>query len=448
MKKILFFIAMVAMIAAMASAQIAVTASGSATTSFGVDLDDMDTGFTFDGSAEISIAPEIDMDSAASAVEDGDTVYGEFSISGITLKATYPQTIDQVASIYDDDGNLLVDGTGQNIRTNSNYLTLAYDSFAAKIVLGDLTINLYDAPETEVGFNDDIANAVDYSLYDGIYGGDDNANDADAEFHPGGLGADSIPANAGIELVYAIPDIADINVDVMSHDTWVHADAGDLTDNEYAFKVAVDLKAVENLILAAAINFCNYEADEFIAVGGKLGYTIAIGDEDSIVPSVGVTYKTDDPDGELGVSGGVMVKIAGIALSGNVGYYDTATTGLDYTIALDLGLVDGLTVQAAFEEKDGDIETDGMAMGIYGKLAYDIAAGDLTITPAAYGSYDDPDTEVDDNEGLYAKVDISVSGLIDNTTFKLEWDSNDLFDNDGLTDGVMGQIVLSTTVSL
>lgn len=422
MKKILFFVAMVVLTAAVASAQIAVTASGDATTSFGIDLDEMDTGFEYSGSATISVSPEIDMDSAASAHEDD--VYGEFSISGIAL------------------------GTGDvSGASGSAPINLSFDSIAAKIVLGDLTINLYDAPGLGVSFNDDIANAYDYDIFDGKYGAGSKANDADAEFHPGGLGEDTITANAGIQLVYALPDVMDIRVDFMSHDTW----SDQTFENEYALRLGLDLTAVENLTLGVAANMAFYDVDEFIAIGAKLAYAIAIGEEDSITPSVGFMYLTDDPDGQMGISGGVNVSIAGIVLTANAGFYDTDLgtdgAGLDYTVALDLGLVDGLTAQAAFEAQDADITVDGSQWGLHAKVGYEIA-GDVTITPSAQVSYDDPSTEVDDDEEMYAKVDVEISGLLENTTFHVEWDSNDLLDNDGGANGVMGQVVLSTTVSL
>jgi hypothetical protein len=447
MKKILFFIAMVVMIAAVASAQIAVTASGSAKTSFGVDLDDMDTGFDASGSGKISVAPEIDMASASSAVEEGDTVYGEFTIKSIELKT-------------DDAEETISSGlVSQN-------LYLKIDGIAAKIVLGDLTINLWKDPSNSVDYNTAIVNAYDYAIFDGIYGDNGTMKDidnGDGEFVPGGLAADSIPANAGIGLVYAIPSIADIKVDVLSHDIWTHMDPADVSDNYYSFRIGLALTAVENLTFEASMNLANF-AGQFVAVGGKVGYKVAIGEEDSVTPMVGVMYKTDYVGGEMGVSGGVNAAVAGAVITANAAWYDTELaadgSNLDFVIAADLGgLVEGLTAQVAYQSVTVTTTYPTNSMGIHAKFGYELAAGDLTITPSVEGSYDDPNTyntnpAFEADEELYLKADVSVAGLVDNTVFSLGWDSEDLAGHEptkiapDYKKAALGQLVLSAEVSL
>jgi len=431
MKKILFFIAMVAMIAAMASAQVAVSVSGSVTTDFGLDLDRMDTGFEGSGSATATVSFDVDPTSASSAVEDGDTVYGEFSVGDIALSA------DTSAASAD--------------------LALAIGSPSAKIVIGMLTINMggaSDAASESVGFNGAINNAYNYAFYDTTYGeGDTLASDnGDGQFVPAGL-TDTLEGNKGLELVLDVPDIMSIAIDVESRDTWQVNDAADLTDNEYAFRAGIDLTAVENLSFSAGINFANYDPDENIAFGASVGYTIAIGEEDSITPSAGFTYMTD-LNGSMGISGGINASVAGLVVTVNAGMVDPDVTAADdavlnLTVAADLGgLVDGLTTQVACELVDL-LAVGVPTMGIHGKVGYAVAAGDLTITPTAEVSYFDNDTATADLDLLYAKIDINVAGLIDNTTFNLGWDSNDLLDNYNTTPTeTMGQLVLSTTVSL
>jgi len=435
MKKTLFFIAMVAMIASFASAQIAVTASGSATTEFGMDLDEMDTGFNATASGTISIAPEIDKSSASSAVEDGDTVYGEFTIQNIRLDT------DDVKA---DNTNGQIDGT----------LDLEIEGLAAKVVLGGLTLNLWTAPSLAIDYNDDLANAYDYEIFDGKYGGNTLARDIDDDdndqFDPAATNNDDITSNAGIQAVYAIPDVLDIQVDVKSHDIW----SDQTFENEYGFRFGVNLTAVENLTFAAAVNLANYAADQFLAIGAKAGYKIMIGEEDSITPSAGLTYKTDG-NGAMTVSGGINASVAGMVITVNGQYIDTDLVNddveeLDIVAAANLGLVDGLTLLVALQMENALGVTTVTTMGIHGKVGYAIAAGDITITPSVEGSYYDPTSTVSGtDESLYLKADVNIGGLIDNTTFNLGWDSNDLMNNENVILGnTMGQLVLGVTVSL
>jgi hypothetical protein len=470
MKKILFFIAMVAITVAMASAQVAVNASGDATTCFGLDIDEMDTGFTYEGSADIDIAFDLDMDSASSAVDDGDTVYGEFSISDIELVAEYPSTATYTSTnAVDSNGDeVLIGGlpVTADVEVDSNYVALSYDSIAAKIVIGDLTINLYDAPSTAIDYNVNIANAYNYPIFDERYGAGDISkdNDDDVEFTPtessfavvglpAAMGEVSFSTNAGVQAIYAIPDIMDIELDVKSYDPW----SDQTTENAYAFKIGVDVKAVENLTLAGAVIFSGKETD-YLGVGGKVGYSIMLGEEDSVTPTATIMFVNDSAaeDSAIGITAGLNVSVAGLVLTANMGTLDGSTETDDSetwaaAIALDAsGLVDGLTAQAAIEMDSANFLDDyPVYTAIHGKLGYAIASGDLTITPAAEVSMMDY-TEIDDEEELYAKVYVTVDGLIDNVQFKLHWDSNDLMehDADALAHGTMGQIVLDTKVSL
>ncbi len=424
MKKILFFIAMVAMIAAMASAQITVSASGSAGIKFGMDLDEGDTGFMYDGSCTISIAPEIDKGSAGS--EAGDSVYGQISVADIKLE------------------------TGDVGEGGSAALTLSVGDITANLVLGDLTINLYNDAGVGVGGNSGPANAYTYKIFSAKYGATAAENE---DLSTVGLSEASITTNAGIEAKYVITDIATIAVDFMSFSDWTNQEVSGAHNNAYAVKGEVSLTAVENLDLSVAANTdVNYWDNPSVAVLATVGYTIGIGEEDSIKPSVNAMY--DFGEEALGVAGGIAVNIAGISLTANASWADSdlnnPTYGdkLNYAIALDLGLVDGLTVQAAFGSKN---EGPMSGIEIHGKVAYAIAAGDLTITPSFEASYDDANVDVDWNQHMFAKAAVKAEGLIDNTTFTLSWDSNDLTQIEQMqkstASGPMGQIVLNTQVS-
>ena len=427
MKKILFFIAMVAMIAAMAPAQVAVDVSGSVTTNFGLDLDEMDTGFEGSGSATATVSMDVDPTSAASAVEDGDTVYGQFSVGDIALEAD-------------------TSGTAA--------LTLAIGDPSAKIVLGNLTINL-NASDLSVDYNAGLDNAYEYSIYSLRYGGSSAAH---GSLTVAGIGAADIDGNAGIELVMSIPDIVDLALDVESHDSWTVADY----ENEYAIRGQVALTAVEGLELEVACNTdINYWENPSVALGAKASYAIGIGDEDSITPAVNFMY--DFGEEAMGFGGGINAAVAGIVVTANASFADTDLSAtqsgesLNYTVAADVGgLVDGLTLQVAFGAYNTLGATVSTGIELHAKAAYALAAGDMTITPSFECSADDPniDAAAEWDNSFFAKAAVEISGLIDNTTFKLHWDSNDLTQTEqalGLTGagpGPMGQIVLDTTVSL
>jgi len=444
MKKILFFIAMVVMIAAVASAQASVSVSGAFKTSFGVDLDTFDTGFTggFVDGFKITIKPQVESDVVQSAVEDGDTAYGQVGVNGLAL---------------------VVEGapTGYVGYGGAPTVQMTTGGAWAKLVLGNLTIGLWSGAEAVINYMGAaqgdyyLQNAYAYSVFDGEYGGGnatkakENWDGVKDKFDPMGI-KDDIAGGYGIEVALSLPDVMNIAIDVKSHDDW--AKSTNVYDNEYAFKAAVDLTAVENLTFGAGANFSNYTTDDTWAVGAKVGYTIGIGESDSIMPIAAVTYDSGS-NGNLWIAGGVDAAIAGIDITGYVAYNSPDLTGttsnLNYTVALNMGAVENLTAQAALEMTNamaGAATTTGMA--IHGKIGYAIAAGDITITPSAQASYDDPDSTVTLDDALYAKVEVAVAGLLDNTTFYLNWDSNDLSDHENsVATEILGQLVLSAKIS-
>jgi hypothetical protein len=351
----------------------------------------------------------------------------------------------------------------------------------AKLVLGNLEILLKEDNGTSINYQGQgawnwyIKNAYQYEIFDGAYGGSDNDTSLAVYnsdnwdhpfFDPHGI-SDSIDVDDVIAAKLSIPDVMNIQLDVGSRDSWASA----TYVNDYAFRAGVNLTAVENLTLAAGMNMAaGYYYNQYIAAGAKVAYKIMIGEEDSIEPIVALTYTTESEtqtgyeseavgDGAMGVSGGLTANVAGIKATAFVGYQIPDLSGSDsnqlaFTVALDMGLVENLTLQAAFANET--ITTAGTVSGgvneMHAKIAYAIAAGDITITPAVQVSYDDRDISVGaiDDEALYAKVEITVAGLLDNTTFSLRWDSNDLMDNETAVPGdgdVLGQVVFKTKIS-
>jgi len=477
MKKILFFIAMVALIASFASAQMNVSVSGATKSQFGIDLDTMDTGLNWaaDG-IELKITSDLPETEHKASGEEGDTAYGEIGINGIELIA--------------DNGYNGLDGD-----YGSSNMTMTWDALWVKLVLGDLTVKLRNGPSTTVDYQgaDDswyLQNAYNYSIFSGMYGGG-NSTLAVAKsyeswntvyFNPqiyDTTATESVleddiedpldgnvenDPNYGIQLVYAIPSVMDIMFDVASHDSW----SDTTTENEYAFKAGIDLKAVENLTFQAGANFSNYAETQGLAVGGKVGYTIGIGESDSIKPVVALSYINEydlytlDPKtfighaavDALGVSGGVEASVAGIKAAAYAAMFvpdlDNSDTSLfATTVTADVGAVENLTVQLALEMVSLiDPAITDTHMGIHAKLGYAIAAGDITITPSVQGSFNDPSDQVTDDEELFMKAEIAIAGLLDNTTFYLNWDSNELMDNNNAVAGdTMGQLVFTTKVS-
>jgi hypothetical protein len=469
MKKILIFIAMVAMIASVVSAQATVSVSGAIKTEIGMDLDTMDTGIKIEGDGvQISIATPLDItEKVAGAADDGDTVYGEIGISGITIK---------IDTGWNGAAGSYADMNAES--AGDDHWELAWGKVYSKLVLGNFTVLLGQDAGTDINYQGEgnwnwyLKNAYEYPIFNGTYGGDSHAtiaeNNDDSKnwehpFFDVVALADTTAHGSTIAAILAIPSIIDIRVDAASRDTWEQQaqDPIDTDDdeyyNQYLIKASIDLKAVENLTVMAGINFSNYQdyysgvMDETLAIGAKLGYKIMIGESDYVSPVAALTFLTDN-DGAMAVSGGLEANVAGIKATAYTGYQipdlSTPTTSLlAYTLALDLGLVENLTVQVAYANQT--TTTNGSVSAwvneLHGKLAYAIAVGDVTITPSAQLSWDDKTVYTG---SLYAKAEVSLAGVLDNTTFSLRWDSNDLSDEENYVEThTLGQLVFKTKVS-
>lgn len=247
MKKILFLIAMVAMIAAVASAQMAVSISGAVNTEIGIDLDTMDTGIQIAGDGvNIKITPALDADGkTAAGADDGDTMYGEIGISGIGMtiqngwNAAYNSHQKQSASSAGADD-----------------WKLAWGKMYAKLVLGNIEIMMKEDTGTGINFQGQgewnwyLVNAYKYEIFDGQYGGTNNktslavyngGDDWDHKYFDVHGINDSITVDDSIGIKINLPDIMSVQVDVGSRDSW----ASTTYLNDYAFKAGINLTAVE-----------------------------------------------------------------------------------------------------------------------------------------------------------------------------------------------------------
>lgn len=475
MKKFLFVIGLIALVVSGVSAQegAAVEISGALKAQFGVDLDYSDTGFKYvaDG-LQIKIKPAVAEDEHIAGDVDGDGMYAEIGVNGIRLEAdsgwggmdsahqegpvnsgSTPATVDT-----DNDGIITVDefdAALQAADADDSYgedrVIMKWKAVWAKIVLGNLVIKLKDGPGLDINFAGAnkyswyLKNAYDYEVFDGQYGGTDisKAVALDWEswnniyFDPttANIGIDDIATNYKIQAQYTLPETAVISLDLGSTSDWTDNGA---TPNQYAFRLSADVQAVENLTLTAGGNFANYTG-QYLGLGLKAGYKVALNDTDSVSPIAAVHYNTDAGNGDMSVSGGIDATVSGIHLTAYAGYSTdleaAATTAVAYTVAADITTVENLILKGAYEVTPS-------TMAAHAKVGYSIVDGDKKITPSVQFSTDNPNTAATAID-YYLKGEIAFEGFLENSTFYLNYDSNDMSD----ASNTLGQVVFTTKVS-
>lgn len=372
----------------------AVTISGDATTTWGIDLDSNATGFQNALNAKLQLNFKLGTSVTGSGSEDG-AIYGEVKIDEIEIKTK------QVNNADDNDADLEMD------------IDLEY----AKIMGSNWWVSVKghdDAIDYENATQNGILGVA--AAWDGQM--DNVSNDA------GGIG--------GFEAGFDLPDLASIEVSVFSINDWTSVAGVD--DNLYGMKASVALKAVENLTLEAAFNMPFGDASKTTAAtdavygwidddsddttapvwgvetaataastttygmgfGGKVAYALSFGDI-TVTPEVGVDAKMLDGGGmNLAIGNGVKIGLGGSEITAaEDGIKNDAGTSK----AWDDGVNDGLTVGWSYYMPDGGdaslglqahfglgtIENLGLAVGFE---ASDILADDGDMGLAVYGDYD------------------------------------------------------------
>ena len=246
--------------------------------------------------------------------------------------------------------------------------------------------------------------------------------------------------------------------------------------NAYAFALEGEFTGVENLSVKAGVsyNFSDkyYPIKEFdytvglnnvLGYSASAGYKLALDDTFFIRPQVGFTgSKTGDNDAIHKMAAGILFGWGDIGIDDNAGvpfmdgdtakkvspgvgvvaeiplYEDKSYTTRIYPSFFSGDIVPNLTAAAY-----GDIvlpEEGDTAMGFVAAAKYAIAAGDMTITPN-FGVMFRNDAYLDaqsntlltapagrklDEDALNLKAGVDVTGLIDNTTLSVIYDSANL----------------------
>lgn len=458
MKKVTLLIVFMLMIAFVYAEDAKVTVTGAWKAQWGMDIDNQTTGFKYvmDG-LQIKVHPAVAANSAKKTGAEGETAYGEISMSNIRLEAD----------------------SGWNGMTNyaSTTVYAKWDALVAKIVMGNLTISFKDGASTEINYEGAkqdgfwLTNAYDYPVFSKRYGSDGDSKTAakangwegwnQVQFGtPGSWYSQTM--NYGVVAKLAVPNVVNLGIDLASYKAWDDtARFGDdalESDNAYAGRVTAEVTAVKDLILNAGANFgfgygtANPDAKD-IALGARLGYKVAMGTDMSLTPSAAIDVALMDPVA-VSVTGGVALALPSSKITANVGY-DMVDNGFACTVAANIGMIPNLTLQAALELVDADATADGGdTMAIHGKLAYGIMATEkVKVTPSVQVTYDNKDDAaldtdiVDDSvEDMFVKVGLDIAGLLANTTISLNWDSNDLNNTTADVD-TLGQFVATVRIS-
>ena len=467
MKKIIAITAMAAAAAALSFADEPVAdlkvteLSGNASVTWGVDLDTGKTGFKNEGESTF----KVNIANKGSKSVSGEGVYAE-----IGVEATQNVGFKSHSATTDESGVGTWDGdNGGKVKVS-----------AAKLHFGPVYLGITTGDTVLGEFNG--ANAVNSSKL-----GVSNTYD-DAEGHKQGI-------VAGFS-----NDMFAIDVDFRSHPI-----GANYYTNDYGVAGEATLKFIPGLEIKAGADYqirYNDAESNKLGVGASEKYTLALGDKFKLIEGVGfnmgkVVTNSDAP--VMNLAAGVVFAW-GDEADANAGvpyldgdYAKKVTPGVGVAAAINNITNDARTIVIQPSFYSGDIipnlkvgvlgqigisTTSGndAVFGVAGGLKYDLKATDaLTISPyagarfvknAAWATtaklFDDIFTNENGDNGnkkdlqgagnnkLNVKVGADVSGLINNTTFSVWWQSRNLLneDADKKTNGQVGTINLKCKIAL
>jgi len=211
--------------------------------------------------------------------------------------------------------------------------------------------------------------------------------------------------------------------------------------NDYAIRAKLGLTPIEGLDvnvgfsygfksevkgLGANVSYALPVGDFTVKPG--LGYSTKLGDNEKGVLAIGLLFgfnagdTGDDPVGlpYFGDDGVKKQGVSGVSVSTKLDL-TPATLVIPLTVGLYTGdIVENLT--AAFVLNSADVSKIGDNFEVAAALKYAAAVGDGTITPRA-GVY------VVNDASLKATVGAEFAGFVDNTTFDAVWESKNLSDD-------------------
>ncbi|RKX85290.1 MAG: hypothetical protein DRP57_04055 [Spirochaetes bacterium] len=424
MKKLTLVLAMVLLVAGLVFAgdPVAATLTGSATATWGVDLQNQATGFQNAASATVSIP----LVAAATKANEGSVPYGSISLALSDVKIT---------------------GDG---------LTVAAPSVTAKLILAEaLSVTIYGAPSYAIG------QASPFMTIQDVADEEDEPTLADA------VDPDLSGYTGGLTLTYSM-DMATIALMVTSNGSW----DDETTDPEYGWidTATTDATTGESdaptsdtlpgdvewgLLTAAggtAANTANdYSAGasitltpmDMLSVNFKAGYGVFSAAD--MILSGKVTVKPMDMlsvwvalDGNLPNGGsfaydagaGASVTLEDLATLGLTTYY--GADDLEAQTVLSVTAVENLSLSETFEAYTVLTSFDFASKTA---LSYTLDAGFKPYAGATYYNNGSADGTLQLNAGVEA------SKLVQNTVFKVDWTSGSDISSD------IGDLEISATVT-
>jgi len=366
--------------------------SGSATVTWGVDLDTSKTGFENDASATF----KVNIADGGSAATEGDGVWGEIEIKvGDALVV--------------ENGDL----KGGKAEVKKAFLHLGPVYMG---ILADGTeVGAYDAPEAIKQFHK-TAEVGEKKTEGVVFGYDADLFNVAVDFRSVAKYNDdyAIRAKLGLTPIEGL----DVNVGF-----------------SYGFKSEVKG-------LGANVSYALPVGDFTVKPG--LGYSTKLGDNEKGVLAIGLLFgfnagnTGDDPVGlpYFGDDGVKKQGVSGVSVSTKLDL-TPATLVIPLTVGLYTGdIVENLT--AAFVLDSADVSKIGDNFVVAAALKYAAAVGDGTITPRA-GVLVKQDTD------LQATVGAEFAGFVDNTTFDAVWKSGNL---KAEPDAKMGTFNVSVKIAL
>jgi len=398
------------------------TLSGSANTTFGVNLND-EVAIGFTNSTEATVAFTL-IDAQAGDMMGEDDLYGSISVSGFKV-------------------------TGDN-----DSIDVTSASVSAKIVAGSLYVTIGATPSFDVNKADAI----------------DNNDDGDPE--EGDVAADLDP-DAGLTI--GVSGDVSFGLKIASKDDWKKSTDDGTAQKTYFLKNDGTIQVVDDdnpindadPILSQSIDASTDNGNVLSAKGFIIGadFGMAFGDMGSVAASLGFDLSSNEFD--LGLSLPLTLGPASLTIASDIQYTDDVAYDLLVAVGLAAGPASVSLTYYTYMFDDMDI-----------KLSVDLSAlaDPLTLTIAGTAediiTEDDPDTaDVVEGLGWTADVDLAydVNGIkpyvnfgygsdevfdlgvgaelsaaatgIDNTVIKLDYTSTDLSSDNGI-------ITLGVTISM
>ncbi|MFP4383845.1 MAG: hypothetical protein ACLFST_04280 [Spirochaetia bacterium] len=372
------------------TADLQASVSGSATMTFGIDLDNGINGICNSTSSSIKITL-VKKSSVEKGAEDAD-IYGWIKLSNFEI------------TVGGDGTSASAPGVSAHIKLPSSLYINILGSFD-KVDKASASVGLAHSISSMAGFNN-LSNTYDSEC-------------------------------PGVALGYA-GDTFSGDIALVSYNDWLNDDDPTINDLDYAYAVsaAASVSAVENLSLSFAANMGFMYDTNPIAFGVATGYTYNLTEEFYLKPSVGFDGVITDGDFDWQVAGGLLFGWPG-STGGKVTMWDqsaAAYSGLGIGVSVLNG--EDIDMSVSIYEASGDAglvpvlgagilyeiynltDTQDMALGVH------VNADLGNIYTWAEVSLDMPDAGAAIGT-VMAEVGADLK-VIPNTTFTLLWDSGDI----------------------